>query len=960
MRNYTDIMKKILLPLAALTLMVGFSYGKKVLDHDSFDAWNGVRITSLSNDGRWAAYEVNPQEGDGVLTLRSTSSSRAITVPRGYKPAFTADSRWAVAQIKPLYADTRQAKIKGKKDFALPQDSLALINLTTGQVQKIPSVISYKVGKRGGNWVAYLSCDTAAISEKALKDKKAGRPLVVRDLKGGQSKTVNWVKDYIFSEDGSRVAASLAKQAKDTTATNGIGVINLPDTNFVLIDRDKPFYGAPVFSRDGRQLSYVASSDSAESGTRRSEVYLANLSGAYPEAKAILTSRIPAASRNIVRPHSANPERQKELEQSYIKQMNNHDTLFVNQYVVPRFSYDGRRLIAGVAPYIAPDDTTIVDFERADLDIWRWDAPYTPPQELKNVDQLRKENYPVVIDLTDGHQTQLTDNLLTSVSPSDRWDGEWVLLRDGSDEFISRQWNYAAGENLSALNLNSGEIKNIGKASLDNSWMSPKGKYVIWYDDKAYYTYDNRTGQRAEITLGVPYPIWEEEQDIPMMRQPYGIAGWMANDDAVLVYDRFDIWSLDPSGKRAPVCLTAGDGRKNNRRYRYVRTDADKQNIAVGDEMLLSVFDFGDKRNGFATLKAGKSAVPSIKVLDTYSFTQLKKAKDANVYAFQKANFNTSPDVWIATDGNFAKAKRVTDANPQMKDYNWGDAQLVKWYSYSGDPTEGVLYTPEDLDPDKKYPMLVVFYERNSEELYRHYTMEPSWSWVNYPFYVSRGYVIFVPDVKYAPGIPGESAYNYICSGVEELCKKYPWIDKDRIGIDGQSWGGYQTAFLVTRTNMFACAGSGAPVANMTSAFGGIRWGSGDSRQAQYENGQSRIGRNLWEAPQLYIANSPVFYADRVNTPLLIMHNDQDGAVPWYQGIEMFMALRRLHKPVWMLQYNGEAHNIRARKNRKDITIRLQQFFDHYLKGDPMPVWMKDGIPVLRKGQDLGTSLTVE
>jgi dipeptidyl aminopeptidase/acylaminoacyl peptidase len=210
-----------------------------------------------------------------------------------------------------------------------------------------------------------------------------------------------------------------------------------------------------------------------------------------------------------------------------------------------------------------------------------------------------------------------------------------------------------------------------------------------------------------------------------------------------------------------------------------------------------------------------------------------------------------------------------------------------------------------------------------------------------------------VPDVHYAPGIPGESAYNYICSGVEELCDRFEFIDRDRIGIDGQSWGGYQTSYLVTRTDMFACAGSGAPVSNMTSAFGGIRWGTGDSRQGQYELGQSRIGRTLWEAPQLYIANSPLFYADRVNTPLLIMHNDDDGAVPWYQGIEYFMALRRLEKPVWMLQYNGEAHNIRARKNRKDITIRLQQFFDHYLKGEPMPEWMKNGRPATKKGYDL-------
>lgn len=927
-------MKKILIPATALLLAAGITDAKKVLDHSSFDDWKSVAVNSLSRNGQWAAYQVNPQEGDGVLTLRDTRSGKEIVINRGYRPSFTADSKYAIALIKPHFADTRAAKIKKKKDFDLPQDSLAIVNLSTGKVTRIPNVISYKIAKEGGQWVAYQSCDTTHISPKALKDKKAGRPLVVRSLAGDGMKVINWVKEYVFSEDGLHLAASMAKQAKDTTATNGIGILNLPDTTFILIDRDKPFYGTPVFDRQNSRLAYVASTDSADTGTRRSVVYMADVNAQYPTPLAMLAS------------HQAitNPA----------------DTLFVNQYTAPKFSYSGNRLIAGVAPYIAPNDTSIVDFETAALDIWRWDAPYTPPQELKNIDALRKETFPVVIDLNSGRQTFIHDNPLASIAPSYRWDGDWVLLRDGSEDFITRQWTYAAPEMLSVFNIADGQTRQIGKAPMENSFISPHGKYTILFSDREWFAHDNATGKTVSLSADIPYPIWEEEQDVPLERQPYGIGGWLDDDKAILIYDKHDIWSVDPSGAKKPVNMTAGDGRKTNRRYRYVKTDREEIAIAPGREMLLSVFDYGDKRKGYATAKAGTSKAPSVKVLDTYAFTQLGKAKNADVYAFQKANFNTSPDVYIATGSNFKNAKKVTDANPQMKDYNWGEAQLVKWYAYNGDLTEGVLYTPEDLDPDKKYPMLVVFYERNSEELYRHYTMEPSWSWVNYPFYVSRGYVIFVPDVKYAPGIPGESAYNYICSGVEDLCKKYPWIDRDRIGIDGQSWGGYQTAFLVTRTNMFACAGSGAPVSNMTSAFGGIRWGSGDSRQAQYEVGQSRIGRNLWEAPQLYIANSPLFYADRVETPLLIMHNDEDGAVPWYQGIEMFMALRRLHKPVWMLQYNGEAHNIKARKNRKDITIRLQQFFDHYLKGDPMPQWMKEGIPVLRKGQEMRTGLTTE
>ena len=332
----------------------------------------------------------------------------------------------------------------------------------------------------------------------------------------------------------------------------------------------------------------------------------------------------------------------------------------------------------------------------------------------------------------------------------------------------------------------------------------------------------------------------------------------------------------------------------------------------------------------------------------------MEKAKDADLYSWIQGNFQTSPNVYVSKGLVASKTAKVSNSNPWIDNYRWGKAELFKWHAYDGKPSEGVLYLPDDFDPAKEYPMLVYFYETYSQDLYKHYDMEPSWSWINFPFYVSREYVVFVPDIHYTAGIPGENSYNYVCSGVEAVCKKFPNIDPKRIGIDGQSWGGYQTAYLITRTDMFACAGSGAPVANMTSAYGGIRWGTGDSRQRQYEMGQSRIGRTLWEAPSLYIANSPVFYADRVHTPLLIMHNDDDGAVPWYQGIEMFMALRRLGKPVWMLQYNGEAHNLKERRNRKDITRRLQQFFDHYLKGAPMPEWMKNGIPAIRKGQEFG------
>ena len=279
--------------------------------------------------------------------------------------------------------------------------------------------------------------------------------------------------------------------------------------------------------------------------------------------------------------------------------------------------------------------------------------------------------------------------------------------------------------------------------------------------------------------------------------------------------------------------------------------------------------------------------------------------------------------------------------------------ELFQWTTFDGKKLDGLLYKPEDFDATKKYPLMCYFYETNSETLYRNIIPQPSWSTVNLTFYTSRGYVVFVPDIVYTPGLPGQSAYNCIVSGVESLAKN-PWIDRENMAIQGQSWGGYEVAFLITRTNIFKAAGAGAPVANMTSAYGGIRWESGMSRQFQYEQTQSRIGKDLWNGLELYMENSPLFRLPNVQTPVLIMHNDNDGAVPWYQGIEMFMGLRRLGKPAWLLEYNNEAHNLKERRNRKDLTIRLQQFFDHYLKGAPEPAWMRDGVPTMKKDYYFG------
>jgi len=301
--------------------------------------------------------------------------------------------------------------------------------------------------------------------------------------------------------------------------------------------------------------------------------------------------------------------------------------------------------------------------------------------------------------------------------------------------------------------------------------------------------------------------------------------------------------------------------------------------------------------------------------------------------------------------------QKVSDANPQQSDYLWGTAELMEWRSLDGKLLQGILYKPENFDLEKKYPMLVYFYEKSSQNLHRHMAPQANRSVIVPVFYASRGYVVFVPDIPYRVGYPGESALNAVVPGVTDLIKQ-GFVDEKNIGVQGHSWGGYQIAFMVTRTNIFKVAEAGAPVSNMISAYGGIRWGTGRSRMFQYERTQSRIGGSLWEYPMRYMENSPIFWADKIETPLLIMHNDHDGHVPWYQGIELFVALRRLGQPVWMINYNDEPHWPTKFHNKKDWQIRMQQFFDHYLKGAPAPVWLKEGVPAVEKGKTLGTETT--
>jgi dipeptidyl aminopeptidase/acylaminoacyl peptidase len=616
------------------------------------------------------------------------------------------------------------------------------------------------------------------------------------------------------------------------------------------------------------------------------------------------------------------------------------------------FSKDETRLYFGLATPPVLQDTSLLSDEIVDVEVWTYDEPVLYTMQEESLNREKRRTYLTAINLDNNNKlVQLGSKEFPSASITNEGNANFSLVRTTTPYEINNLWDDVTNSDYALVNIETGDMKNLFKKSPSRLSMSPSGKYLIGYNplDTTWFTYNIATEKLTNLTKGKVF--YDEINDRPSHPSPYGIAGWTENDASVLIYDRFDIWEYQPesaNGKR----LT--DGRNNKTVYRYVRLDDEEQFIKRNTKWLLTTFNEGNKNAGYYEFN-GKNNKGKVLVDGPYRYSRPRKAQQASKVIFTRQSFIEFPDIRYA-DMSFKSEVKISDANPQQSEYNWGTAEIVKWTSLDGLELEGLLIKPENFDPNKKYPMIVNYYEKSSNGLHTHRAPYPGRSTISYSFYASRGYIIFNPDIYYRVGYPGESAYNCLVPGVTTLLET-GYIDKDNIGLQGHSWGGYQNAYLITKTDLFKAAEIGAPVPNMISAYGGIRWGTGRSRISQYEHGQSRIGGTPWEYPIRFIENSPIFFVDKINTPSLIMHNDADTAVPWYQGIEFFMALRRLGKPAWLLNYNGEPHWPVKLRNRKDFNIRMAQFFDYYLQGAPMPVWMDKGVPAIEKGINQGYEL---
>ncbi len=980
-------MKRCLIVFFSFFTFYFSSAQKKPLDHTVYDSWQSIGERMISNDGKWVVYTINVQEGDNELVIQSSDAKYKKTVPRGYSAVISGDSRFAIFKIKSFYKDTREARIKKKKPDDMPKDSFAVVELGKDSVYKVPRVKTYKVPEKGFGWAAYhlekkpepekpkqpandgskktidslkRTIDSLLVivnlppakmgKKKNIGDGEIdgltnenyldaegddpstpatpdGTDLVLRNLLTGEEKTFPLVSEYYFDKYSKKLLLETTRNSKDSLSKASILLIDLGNMQKKTICTGGNDFKNYAFSEDGSQLAFLA-----ERNAKPKDLQKFYKLWYYKDG---MDTASMIADKNSVGMKIG---------------------MTLSEFGTISFSKTGKRLFFGTAPIQSPRDTTLIDFETAKLDIWNYKDDYLQTVQLNRLQRDLQENFLAVYDVEANTIKQLGSKELPTVIQTNEGDGDTFVGVTDFGKRIEGQWTGNTLKDIYSINVADGSKKLVIKDL--NGFISPQlisstGKYIMWYDRKAknYFAYDGE--KTRNITAKIKAPLYDEENDTPDYPSPYGVMGWHEGDSAVYVYDRYDIWKVDPLLTLTPVnYLKESSGRKNKITNRYVSTDPEKRFFKHNESFVLRRFSDENKKAQYAIFQPGMKL--SGDFLQKNSFGFPTKAKNANVVIFTKENYNVSPDLYVSQDdGIFLVDRPLSNLNPQQKDYNWGTAELIKWKAYTGKETQGIVYKPEDFDPKKKYPLICYFYETLSDGLYTYHPPSPTPSRLNISFFVSRGYVVLAPDIHYGTGHPARDAYNHIVSGARYLVKQ-GYIDSTRMGLQGQSWGGIQVAQLVTMTKLFKAAWAGAPVANMTSAYGGIRWESGVNRQFQYEKSQSRIGATLWEKPNLYIENSPLFHLPKVTTPLVIMANDADGAVPWYQGIELFTAMRRLNKKVWMLTYNGEAHNLVERRNRKDIQIREQQYFDWLLKDDVPPKWITEGVPAVKKGKDWG------
>lgn len=901
--NRQKIYIKIGILLIPMVFIAICSFGQGLgIDTIAIKNWEVLDKPIISHDGHYFAYIVNcPGSNSNTLIIQSTSGNWRKHFAKVTDVSFSHDSKMII--------------------FLVSGDSLCLLTLGTDDRIFIPKVITYKIpNDSNGKCIAYHS-------------KTSGSALILINLFGKKERSFSNVLDYTFSKNGKYLFFR-------TECKNGSSKSNALHLVDLLIDRDEIIWqgenlGSYIFDSSGEQLAFLSSKKRDKSSNNLLWYFKVGMDTA------------------IVKVNDGTPG----IDQS-----------MVVDNATPKFSKDGTRIFFAIKQLdtIKPNQFT------AKVDLWSYADAKLQSQQLTEILNNRvKKNFIAVIGIQEKYVIRLEQEN-DEIKDLENTDGENFLIVNRIGVSLESNWNESSHAFVSLISTKSGN-RTLVKGNITNTTasfvLSPHGKYVIYYDykERNYFSYNIQKGISKNLTSSIVLSLCDEQIDKPELAQPYdfGKSIWLASDDAFFICDRYDIWKVYPDGIKKPINITNGYGRKNKIVFRLTNKNNVLEPLSTKcpSILLLTAFNSINKYNGFYLIDCNEKKDPellnmgpfiyNLPSLSPSSFTSSLfpplKAKYADVCVVRRMSAIEAPNYFLTND--FKSYRQLSFIEPQEK-YNWMTTELIKWKTFNGGFSEGILYKPENFEASKKYPIIFHFYETMSDKIYEFLKPQTSNGPIDIPWFVSNGYLVFTPDIHYTIGRPGESAYNSVVSAAKYL-SRMPWVDSSRMGIQGHSFGGFEVNYIISRTNLFTAAAEAAGAVDLVSSYNSIRDGQGISAQYHAEVGQGRIGATLWQKQDLYIKNSPIFEAHKITTPLLMMHNKKDEAVAFAQAVEFFTALRRLKKRTWLLQYDDGGHSVGG-IDAIDYTIRMAQFFDHYLKHAPAPTWMTKGILAKLKGIETG------
>jgi dipeptidyl aminopeptidase/acylaminoacyl peptidase len=950
-------------------------------------AWKNIRNAVLSNDGKWFAYILAPNEGNADVVVRSIADGKETkyaignATPAGGRGGaggaaadgplvISGDSKWVAFTI---YPNAQQSGARGGRGGANAgrgrgaqggdaaantppaQNKLGLVNLASGEKREFDRVRRFSFNGEAPAWIAMQSYAPPAAGTAPAAANGTGTDLVLYNLTTHDAVNVGNVADYAFDDDGEYLAYTI--DARDQIG-NGVQLRNMRTDVVRAVDSDRALYRSLAWADSLPALTVLRGRiDTTAHDTVYSVVALANVGAPQPKKivfDAAQRSDFPSGMRIAA---ERAPRFSDDLQTLFFGMKERKSSALV---VAARGGDIVQSGAPGMGGTINQPRVNEAQEENPSLILWHAKDPRLQSQQIVQEAQDRAYSYLSEYRLADDKVIRLADDALRTVNVVGH--DQFAFGLDQSEYEQAASYSGRRYQDVYSIDLATGTRKPLLKKHITPAFLpSPNGsRMLFWGADAQWHVMNLRTGEEKSITRGVPTVFADTSDDHNNLVTPPGaVLGWSKDGNSVLLSDGFDVWKVPADGSGAAVNLTV-DGKKNQVRYqRLYAFDSDasaagggrggrgggpSNGVDLSKPLYFATYGEWTKKEGIAKVDPNKPGAQSIVFDDAkYAF---QKAKDADVYVYTRQSAIDYPNYYV-TDGSFKGGKQITDANPQQKDFAWtSGVKLIDYTSAKGDKLQGALYLPANYEPGKKYPLLVTIYEKRSN-LANSYVTPNETSTPNRSIYTSRGYAVLDPDIVYKVNDPGMSAVWSVVPAVKAAIAT-GMIDSANVGLWGHSWGGYQTAFLVTQTHIFKSAVAGAPLTDMVSMYNSIYWNTGGTNQAIFESSQGRFKGNVADNMEAYIRNSPVFHAKNVTTPLIILHDDKDGAVDFNQGITYFNALRQLGKNVILLEYVGENHGLARPINQKDYAMRQKDWFDHYLKGVPAPDWMTKGIPRIK------------